>query len=132
VADLVIVVDHHSAKIFQIDVGSNEAAEHVIRPYDPHHLLDHLSHKDQTRERGQRAPEEPAYYGEIAAAVAPGGRIVVVGHGTGNSNAADHLMAYLKAHHVEVFQRVAGEVSADLSAATPHQLLELALQVLRA
>jgi len=97
--DLLVVVDHHGAKIFQVDVTSDEASEHVIRPYDPHHFLHHLTHKDQDRERGQRTPEEPAYYERIAQAVAAGGRIVVVGHGEGKSNAADHLTEYLRTHH---------------------------------
>ena len=57
---LLIVVDHHGAKIFHVDVTADDAAEHVIRPYDPHNFLHHLLHKDQSRERGQRAPEEPA------------------------------------------------------------------------
>lgn len=48
---------------------------------------------------GQRAPEEPAYYEKIANAVALGGKIVVVGHGAGKSNAAGHLTEYLQAHH---------------------------------
>ncbi len=130
-ADLMVVVDHHGAKIFQIDVASDAASEHVIRPYDPHHFLHHLTHKDEDRERGQRAPEEPAYYEKIGAAVALAGRIVVVGHGTGKSNAADHLIAYLRAHHPQTYQRVVREVSADLSAITPPQLLDLARQALR-
>jgi hypothetical protein len=130
--DLMIVVDHHGAKIFQIDLASDEASEHVIRPYDPHNFLHHLAHKDQSRERGQRAPEEPSYYEKIAEAVALGGRIVVVGHAIGNSNAADHLVEFLKAHHHETYYRVVREISADLSAITPPQLLELARQVLLA
>ena len=51
---LLIVVDHHGAKIFHVDVTSNEASEHVIRPYDPHHFLHQFAHKDQSRVRGQR------------------------------------------------------------------------------
>jgi len=93
---LLIVVDHHGTKIFDVDVSSDDVSEHVIRPYDPHHFLHHLVHKDQSREQGQRAPEEPAYYERIADAVAPGGKIVVVGHGAGKSNAAHHLTEYLQ------------------------------------
>jgi len=89
-------VDHHGTKIFDVDVSSDDVSEHVIRPYDPHHFLHHLVHKDQSREQGQRAPEEPAYYERIADAVAPGGKIVVVGHGAGKSNAAHHLTEYLQ------------------------------------
>lgn len=128
--DLLIVVDHHGARIFEVDVASADASAHVIRPYDPHHFLHHLMHKDQSRERGQRAPEEPAYYEKIAAAAARAGRILVVGHGTGNSDAALHLVAYLKAHHRETYQRIGRQISADLSAITSPQLLVLARESL--
>ena len=38
------------------------------------------------------------------------GKIVVVGHGTGKSNAAHHLLEYLKSHHSETHQRVVSEM----------------------
>jgi hypothetical protein len=125
-SELLIVVDHHDAKILHIDAAADAASDPVIRPYDPHHFLHHLQHKDQSRERGQRAPEEPAYYEEIAAAVAVGGPITVVGHGTGHSNAAHQLVEYLKTHHPETYRRIIGEKVADLSAVTDAQLIELA------
>lgn len=125
-ADLLVVIDHHGAKIFHIDISSAEPAEHTIKPYDPHHFLHHLTHKDQDRERGQRAPEEVAYYEQIAQAVADSGRIIVAGHGTGHSNAAHHFSAYLQTHHNETYQRVVDELTTDLSATTTPQLLELA------
>lgn len=124
--ELLIVVDHHGAKIFHIDAAAETTADPVIRPYDPHHFLHHLQHKDQSQERGQRAPEEPAYYEEIATAVAVGGAITVVGHGTGHSNAAHHLVEYLKTHHSETYRRIVQEKVADLSAITDAQLVELA------
>jgi hypothetical protein len=129
--DLLIVVDHHGTKIFHVDVTSDEASEHVIRPYDPHHFLHHLKHKDQSRERGQRAPEEPAYYERIADAVALGGKIVVAGHGAGKSNAAHHLTEYLRSHHAETYRRVVAETVCDLSAITTPQLLDIARNALR-
>ena len=128
---LLIVVDHHGAKIFHVDVTSEDASEHFIRPYDPHHFLHHLVHKDQSRERGQRAPEEPAFYEKIADAVALSGKIVVVGHGAGKSNAAHHLTEYLQSHHRETYQRIVRETTTDLSSMTTPQLLDLARQALR-
>jgi hypothetical protein len=125
-------VDHHGTKIFDVDVSPADASDHVIRPYDPHHFLHHLVHKDQLREQGQRAPEESAYYEDIAAAVALAGRIVVVGHGAGKSNAAHHLSEYLKSHHREIHQRVVREIDADLSSITTPQLLCLARDALHA
>jgi uncharacterized hydantoinase/oxoprolinase family protein len=55
----------------------------------------------------------------------------VVGHGQGKSNAAHHLIDYLQKHRRETFQRLAGEVSADLSSVSLPQLLELARKALR-
>jgi len=54
----------------------------------------------------------------------------VVGHGTGKSNAAEHLLEYLRAHHRETYQRVVREIGVDLSAITMPQLLALAEQAL--
>jgi hypothetical protein len=130
VAGIMIVVDHHEAKIYQIDVSSGDMSKHEIKPYDPHHFLHHLTHKDQSHERGQRAPEDPTFYERIAQAVATGGDIVVVGHGEGKSNAANHLTAYLRLHHTETYKRIVREVVADLSSITQPQLLEIARQAL--
>src|ERR1700728_167667 len=129
---LMVVVDHHGAKIYRISTGSRDASEQQITPYDPHHFLHHLTHKEQSREQGQRAPEEADFYRRIGDAVAAGGRIVVVGHGTGKSNAATHLTEYLRAHHRETYQRIVREIGVDLSAVTTQQLLALAQQALDA
>jgi hypothetical protein len=129
--DLMVVVDHHGARVYHVDVTSDDAAKHVIAPYDPHHFLHHLVHKDQSRERGQRAPEDPSFYARIAEAVATGGKIVVVGHGEGKSNAAHHLTEYLATHHRDTYRRIVREVSADLSSVTDAQLLDIAHAALR-
>ena len=128
---LIVVVDHHGAKIYHMGVTSDNASKQEIRPYDPHHFLHHLTHKDQSREQGQRAPEDSSFYERIGTALAAGGRIVVVGHGTGKSNAAHHLIEYLRSHHPETYQRIVREVVADVSSMTPPQLLEIAQQALR-
>jgi hypothetical protein len=123
---LLVVVDHHGAKIYHIGVAPDDEARRTITPYDPHHFLHHLTHKDQSREQGQRAPEEARFYEQISQALGQGGQIVIIGHGTGHSNAAQHLTDYLAAHHRETYQRVVREVVADLSSVTEPQLLALA------
>ncbi len=128
--NLVVVMDHHEAKIYQIDTSGHELSEHNIRPYDPHHFLHHLTHKDESRERGQRSPEDATFYDRIAQTIATGGKILLVGHGAGKSNAAHHLEEYLREHHTEIHQRVVSEVVLDLSSATPAQLLHMAKEKL--
>ncbi len=127
---LMVVVDHHGAKIYRIDTTSGDSSKVEMKPYDPHHFLHHLTHKEQSRERGQRAPEDPGFYKQIGDALAAAGSIVVVGHGTGKSNAAQHLTEYLRSHHPETYGRIVREIGADLSAITIPQLLELAAQAL--
>jgi hypothetical protein len=126
--DMVVAVDHHQARLFTIE-GSTETAR-TLRPYDPHHFLHHMSHRQERELRGQREGEESSYYSEIAAALAPAARIVVLGHGTGHSNAAAHLEQVLRAKHPEIFSRVAAIRAVDLSATSEPQLLALALQTL--
>ena len=123
--DLLVAVEHHEARIYQLDVAAADQAHHTIRPYDPHHFLHHLSHKDQSRERGQRVAEDPSFYARIAEALRPAGRILVVGHADGHSNAAHHLAAYLRQHHEDIFQRLHPAVDADLSSLTTPLLLDL-------
>jgi hypothetical protein len=127
---LMVVVDHHGTKIYRIDPVSGDASRQEIRPYDPHGFLHHLVHKGQSEEKGQRAPEDTTFYKRIADALAAGGKIVVVGHGTGKSNAADHLTEYLRTHHRETYQRVVSELTADLSSVTLPQLLVLAQEAM--
>lgn len=129
--NLMVVMDHHGAKIYHVDVAAADASQHAIKPYDPHHFQHHLTHKDQSREEGQRTAEDPGYYEHIAQALAGAGKIVVIGHGTGKSNAAHHLLEYLKSHHSETHQRVVSEMSAELSSVTTGQLLEMAHEALR-
>lgn len=131
VPGLLVVMDHHGAKVFQIDATAADPAMHTIKPYDPHGYLHHLTHKDESRERGQRAAEDPAYYERIAHTIMAGAHIVVVGHGHGHSDAAHHLIEYLQAHHRDTYGRTVTEVVANLSSLTEPQLLDLGRRALR-
>ncbi len=128
--DLLVVIDHHEARVFQLDINAADQGDHVIKPYDPHHFLHHFSHKDQPREHGQRSPKDQSFYERVADAVTIGARIVMVGHGEGHSNAAHHLTEYLRKHRPETFQKVVCEVVADLASLTTPQLLKLGRRAL--
>lgn len=126
--DFLIAIDHHEARIYAMDQHEVDHGEQTIKPYDPHHFLHHLTHKDQTRQRGERAAEDPSFYERIADAVitaVPHGRIVIVGHGKGHSDAGHHLQDWLHLHHPQTSARVACAIAADLSALTPPQLFAL-------
>jgi hypothetical protein len=132
-AEFLVAIDHHEARIYRMDLHPADPAELTVKPYDPHGFLHHLTHKDQTRQRGERAAEDPGFYEGIGAALVqavPHGHIVIVGHGKGHSDAAHHLQDWLRLHHAEIFQRVAATITADLSALTPPQLLKLGREML--
>ncbi len=132
-ADFLVAIDHHEARIYRMDPHPVDPAEFTVKPYDPHGFPHHLTHKDQTRQHGERAAEDPAFYEGIGAALiqaVPHGHIVIVGRGEGHSDAAHHLREWLRLHHAEIFQRIAGTVTADLSALTPPQLLEIGRELL--
>ncbi len=127
--NMIVAIEHHQARLFSIDIHSHDAAEHTLKPHDPHHFRHHLTHRNEDHERGQRASEDPAFYEQICHELARARAFVIVGHGAGHSNAGHHLAEHLRAKHTETAQRM-HEVSADLSAVTEKQLLELGRKAL--
>ena len=123
---MIVVMDHHGAHSYKDFGGSRPADEHKVRPYDPFHFHHHLIHRKEAHYRGERVPEEDSFYEEIAKDITPANEIVLIGHATGKSNAADFLKEYLKTHHPEISRRVIATESADLSAVTEPEIEALA------
>jgi len=91
-----------------------------------------MRHKNESREAGRKQAEDSSYYVRIAETLAASECIILVGHGTGASNAAHHLAAYLREHQRDIFARIAAELTADLSTLTDPQPLTLGAQALYA
>ena len=127
--DVVVLIDHHGAKIYRVDLASNQRGDEV-RPYDPHHFLHHLHHRDELRERGQRPAEDLTFYDKIAEALRETDRIVVLSHGTGESNAAVILSERLKQHHPDVYARIVRQADVNTSAMTEPEIIAYARNVL--
>jgi len=123
---MIVVIDHHAAHVYQDFGGSRPADEHKVRPYDPFNFHHHLIHRKEAHYRGERVPEEDSFYEEIAKDLTPAHEIVLIGHATGKSNAADFLKEYLKTHHSDISRRVIATERADLSAVTEPEIEALA------
>jgi hypothetical protein len=123
---MIVVIDHHAAHVYQDLGGSRPADEHTVQPYDPYNFHHHLIHRKEAHYRGERVPEEGSFYEEIAKDITPANEIVLIGHATGKSNAADFLKEYLKTHHPDISRRVIATESADLSAVTEPEIEALA------
>ena len=123
------MIDHHGAKLYRIHLSSDQRAD-VVVPYDPHHFLHHLHHRDETREHGQRAPEDFTFYDKIAEALRGVDRIVLLSHGTGQSNASDVLTERLEKHDPDIYSRIIRQVDVNTSAMTEAEILAYGRQVL--
>ena len=127
----IVVIDHHLARVYR-DVDSNRAQnEDAARPYDPHGFHRHLIHRKETHYQGQRVPEEPSFYEELAEDLLTSQEIVLVGHGTGKSSALEFLAEYLKKHHLTLYQRVIATEIVDLSALTEPEIEAIAKKHMR-
>lgn len=95
-------IDHHEAHIvsFNADEASSET---VNSPAIKHHR--HVA----GAERGWRAPEDPAYYEEIAAKLGEFGEILIVGP----ANAKFALLKHLQAKHAKLADKVVGIETVD-------------------
>jgi hypothetical protein len=127
--DVVAVIDHHSAKLYRIHLSSDQRAE-TIAPYDPHHFLHHLHHRDEVREQGQRPPEDLTFYDRIADALRDVDRIVLLSHGTGVSNASNVLTERLKKDHPGIYARIVKHTEVNTSAMTEAEVLAYGKQAL--
>ena len=125
---MIVVIDHHAAHVYQDLGGSRPANEEKVRPYDPFHFQHHLIHRKEAHYSGERVPEEHSFYEEVAKDLATASEIVLIGHATGKSNAADFLKQYLQSHHPEISHRIVATESADLSAVTEPEIEALAKQ----
>jgi hypothetical protein len=122
----VIVIDHHAARLYQDASPGRPSSEATIKPYDPHHFHHHLIHRKEAHYEGDRVPEETSFFDAIAAALAPAGEIILIGHGVGKSSAVEVLLAHLKKHHSDIAARVKATEMADLSALSEPEIEALA------
>jgi hypothetical protein len=122
----IVVIDHHVAHIYQdIDRPVPEESE-VVKPYDPFGFHHHLIHRKEAHYSGDRVPEENSFYEEIATDIKAAEEIVIIGHAKGKSSAMDFLVAFLEAHHPDLFKRIKTTEIADLSALTEPEIEEIA------
>lgn len=117
---LLVVIDHHTARVFSAEMRGAEA--HRIEPYDPHGFR-HELHHDEEAGSGKRDAEEPSYYRAVARTLTGAEQVLLFGTGTGESNAAEHLLAVLKKDYPDVAGRVVATVKVDEKHLSDDQLL---------
>jgi hypothetical protein len=117
---LLVVIDHHEAKIYRTVLL--EAVPQRLVPYDPHGFRQHL-HSDNEMTDGKRAPERKSFYEGIAATLRGAEQILIFGSGTGESSAMRQLLADLKKNHSDVAKHIVGSIAIDEHHKSEGQLL---------
>jgi hypothetical protein len=123
---VIVVIDHHGARIYQDRGGSRPEAGVSVKPYDPHGFHRHLIHRKEAHYQGERVPEETSFYEDVAKMLVAADEIVLIGHATGKSSALDTLVEYLRTHHPQIARRVKATESVDLSALTEPEVEAIA------
>jgi hypothetical protein len=126
----IIVIDHAGAKIYQVAEPDDAIRQPVVVEASQHVLHD-VDRKQHDADRDEIYPQDERFFEAITRAIAPGGQIVIIGHGKGQSNEGDHLRVYLDKHHKAVCARIAREIVADLPSLTTPELLALGRHGLR-
>jgi hypothetical protein len=122
---LIVVIDHAGARIYRIEQAGG--GKDAVVAHDPKHVPHHLEHGMHDADRDETDPEDERFFDRIVDAVSSGGEIVVIGHGKGQSNEADHLSSYLKGHHSQTYARIVREIVADIPHLTTPELLRVGL-----
>jgi hypothetical protein len=123
---IVVVIDHHSARLYEYVGGASLESKTTVKPVDPYGFHHHLIHRKEAHYEGERVPEDTAFYEQVAKDLVPAREIVIIGHGTGKSSALEFLKEYLKTHHPTIFQKVTATKVADLSALTEPEIEAIA------
>lgn len=118
--DLLVVIDHHEAKIYRSE--RHGSLPQKLVPYDPHGFGRHLRSENPETD-GKRQPERKSFYEAIAKTLRGADRILIFGSGTGESSAMEKLIADLDHNHGDLTKLVVGSVVIDASHLTEGELL---------
>ena len=125
VPNIIVVIDHAGAKVFQTQQARAGASASEIVPDPPQQFQHQKKPESHDEDHEENHAADLQFFEQIAVACKAGGRIVLIGRGKGQSNEAQHLNTYLASHHPDVVARVLPILTADLSHITDGELIKL-------
>lgn len=124
----IAAVDFHSTRIYALDSPDHSAPERVVAD-DPrkrfHNVYHHHGNVD-----GTYLDDSDVYWGTLAKALESADKILLLGHGTGKSNASHHLVTYIEKHRRDLAAKIVADVRADIDDLTDEQVLRLGQHIL--
>ena len=120
---LVIHLDHHGARLWWLE--GQDLRQSDLRPEELWGSGQRLSHRHDRDIAGQRAPLDYTYLHQLAQAIANADRVLLLGHGHGQSDLRMVLRDHLDHHHPELLSRVE-ELTLDDTACSDAELVAVA------
>ncbi len=103
---LVLHLDHRRTDVFRLEGAEVEHA--VLRPHGIWGTDQNLSHRHDRDQAGQRAPLDSDYLARITEAMTGADAVLLLGHGTGESDMRQVLLHYLETHRRDLMERIVG------------------------
>ena len=120
---LVIHLDHHGARLWWLEGQDQRQSD--LRPEELWGSGQRLSHRHDRDLSGQRAPLDYTYLHQLEQAILNADRVLLLGHGHGQSDLRQLLRDHLQQHHPELLSRVE-ELTLDDSACSDAELVAVA------
>lgn len=121
---LVIHLDHHHTDVFRLDGDTVEHAE--LKPHGVWGSGENLSHRHDRDMAGQKAPRDYDYLSRIMEAMDWAEAVLLLGHGTGESDMRQQLLAHVRRHRPDLLQRLVGVETLANANPSQGQLLAVA------
>ena len=116
---ILVVISHHEARVFRSDIHGT--APETVKSHDSRYL----GHAADSREnsRGKELPAAGSYFEPLAVSLKSAARILLFGHGSGNSSEMAVFEAWLQKHHPELSGRIVGSLVVDENHQSDGELL---------
>lgn len=121
---LVIHLDHHHTDLYRLDGETVDHSE--LRPHGIWGSGENLSHRHDRDIAGQKAPQDYDYLNRLMEAMEEADAVLLLGHGTGESDMRQVLLAHVRRHRPDLLQRLAGVETLANAKASEGQLLAVA------
>ena len=122
-AHCLLVIDHHEARIFRLEV--EQAKPQRILPHQP---TAHFRHAPNSKDfsHGQEKPDPATFFGSVLHALPANGALLLFGSGTGGGSEMEQFVTWAKTHHAAPAARIVGAVKIDAHHMNDGELLQKA------
>ncbi|MEB3321229.1 MAG: hypothetical protein VKI81_00205 [Synechococcaceae cyanobacterium] len=121
---LVLHLEHSRTDAYLLE--GDEVEHSVLRPHGIWGTHQRLSHRHDRDLAGQRAPLDVEYLAQITEAMTDADAVLLLGHGTGESDMRQILLHYLETHRRDLMDRIVGVVSLDDAGLSDEALVAIA------